>query len=427
MIIEQLRKIVEENKDKIAYKIKNESITYQTLWDKANYYANLLRKQDSQPVIIYGHKSIDMIVSIFSCILANRTYVPIDLCTPISRIKKIVELTKSSLIIQNEPLNLDKIECIKLNELEKFQNKDYKYYKNDFIYIIFTSGSSGIPKGVPIFVSNLENFIKWISNLYPLSSYNNLKVLNQASFSFDLSVADIFYALYNGHTLVGLDKCMQESYNEIFEVLSKEQINLMIITPTFIKLCLLNQDFKDINYPNLKCIYFCGEQLEIKIVQKIYERFPKIKIINAYGPTEATSAVSGLLIKKNMLKEKLLPVGIINKSAVDIEIKNKEIILKGKSVTSNYLDGTRGGFFKENQINCYKTGDIGFINNNYLYCNGRLDNQIKFKGYRIELSEIEYNLNNIKGVKDAIVIAKYNDNNIVKFIKAYVILDNGIE
>ena len=107
---------------------------------------------------------------------------------------------------------------------------------NDIAYIIFTSGSTGDPKGVPISYSNLLNFIEWVNTLKPLSEYENINVLNQASFSFDLSVADIYYALSNGHTLVALDKDNQEDYNNIFKIISDNNVNVLVITPTFIKL-----------------------------------------------------------------------------------------------------------------------------------------------------------------------------------------------
>ena len=424
MIINKFQEVVFNNKDRIAYKINNQKITYQKLFNEALIYSDYLRKQGNTPVIIYGHKSISMVISIFACLFSKRAYVPIELNTPKARINKIIELTKSNLLIKNEDIEIPSITCLKLSELKQFEKNDYFESKNKYAYIIFTSGSTGIPKGVPITYKNLENFIRWISNLYPLNTYKNSNVLNQASFSFDLSVADLFYSLFNGHTLIGQDKTNEvlENINNLF---SNENINICVFTPTFIKLCLLNSDFNEIKLPNLKCIYFCGELLEVKVVKELFNRFKNLKIINAYGPTEATSAVSGILITKKMLRNKMLPVGKLDTSAVSIYIKNHEIILKGKSVTTNYLNNIQGGFFKENNQFGYKTGDLGYIKNNLLYCLGRKDSQIKYKGYRIELLEIEYNLNKIKEIKDAVVIPKYDDKNIVKNIQAFVILKDG--
>ena len=99
-------------------------------------------------------------------------------------------------------------------------------------------------------------------------------------------------------------------------------------------------------------------------------------------------------------------------------------MLKGDSVFSGYLGNYIGGYYKENDINCYKTGDIGYIKDGKLYCKGRKDNQIKYKGYRIELNDIEYNINKIHGVNECAVVAKYNDDLVVKSIKAFVVLDS---
>ena len=132
----------------------------------------------------------------------------------------------------------------------------------------------------------------------------------------------------------------------------------MVATPTFIRLCLLNGDFSEKEYPFIKCIYFCGETLQKSLVYALFKRFPKIRIINAYGPSEATSAVCAAEITKETLEnEETLPVGIISLAATEIAIENDEIVLKGKSVFEGYLGKQSGGYYKENEKNCFKTGD----------------------------------------------------------------------
>ena len=426
MMKKKIEKIVKQNPNKIAYKVKNNSITYKELWDTSSFYADLLKREGTSPVIIYGHKDINVLISIIACIIAGRTYVPVELSTPINRLKQIVKLADSSLILTDKNISIDNINCLKLDDLKQYEKYDIKENNNDIIYIIFTSGSTGIPKGVPISNTNLNNFVDWISKLKPLCDYKDINVLNQASFSFDLSVADLYYSLCNGHTLVALDNDIQEEYDELFNIMS--EIDVAVMTPTFMKLCLLNNSFNSNNYPKLKCIYFCGEQLEVKLVEKIFDCFPNVTVINAYGPTEATSAVSAIIITKEMADNmELLPVGEIDNFATKIDIIDGEIVLSGKSVFSGYLDNFVGGYYKNDNINCYKTGDIGYIEDGKLYCKGRKDSQIKFKGYRIELNDIEYNINLIKGVKECAVVPKYNDNLVVKTIKAFVVVEENID
>jgi len=424
-MLKKIKKVVEKNPNKNAYIYDSESITYEQLWNKAHNLADLLKRQGSSPVIIYGYKEIYVVISIIACLIAKRTYVPIGTCMPLYRIKKIVDSVQSTLIITESNFNIDGIDCLSIKELEKYKENEIISNDNDIAYIIYTSGSTGDAKGVPITYDNLNNFIDWISNLKPLKDYKDIKVLNQASFSFDLSVADFYYSICNGHTLYAIDMNIQKDMEIVFDTI--KEVNLIVVTPTFIKMCLLNHEFNELNYPNLKCIYSCGEKLEVNTVKKITERFSKIKIINAYGPTEATSAVCAITITKEMIeKYDTLPVGDINNLATDVSIVNDEIVLKGKSVFGGYLSNIKGGYYKENNINCYKTGDIGYIEDNMLFCKGRLDNQIKYMGYRIELNDIENNINKIEGVKECITLASYNDEGIVKTIKAYVICDDNL-
>ena len=351
-MLERLKKIVQANKDRVAYKINNDSISYSKLFERATSLSNALTSQGTSPVILYGHKSVDMVISIIACLIAKRAYVPIDIYTPMERICKIIKQSKTDLVIKNEDIKLENIECLNILELEeKYNNANNKNLnnENEIAYIIFTSGSTGEPKGVPISYSNLENFIKWISGLENLSSYRNINVLNEASFSFDLSVADFYYSLFNGNTLVGLDSISKEEYARIFDVLKKENINLIVATPTFAKLLVLDKDFNSENFESLKCIYFCGEILEVKLVKKLKDRFKDIKIINAYGPTEATSAVTGIPIDDCMLNEEYLPVGKISTAATKIDIENDEIVLSGPSVFGGYIGNISGGHFIKNR------------------------------------------------------------------------------
>lgn len=421
-MIEKLKSLCLNNDKRIFYQNKDECITYGELLKKALFYAELLQKQGTTPIIIYGGKEVYVVVSIIACLIANRPYVPVDLFTPDERLKQIIDLTNSSLIISQEKIKADDVNCLSLEELVKFKNcKKKDTSLNSIAYIIFTSGSTGVPKGVPISYNNLMNFISWISNLVVLKDFKHIKVLNQASFSFDLSVADFYYSLFNGHTVVSLDDL--KDYNGILNTIKNEDINLSVITPTFAKLLLLEKEFNSKNYKELKCIYFCGEQLEVKLVKELFYRFPKIHIINAYGPTEATSAVSAVKITPKMLKHQLLPVGVIENFATDIDIINNEIVLSGKSVFSGYLnENNHDYFFNQNNKLYYKTKDSGYYKDGYLFCKGRLDNQIKYKGYRIELDDIKLNIDKINGVKDSVVIAKYDGTN-VKRIKAFIIFD----
>ncbi|RRD93956.1 hypothetical protein EII17_10525 [Clostridiales bacterium COT073_COT-073] len=412
--------------ERIAYKTEGQSISYRELWSRAEHYAKLLKKQGQSPVIIYGQKEIWVVISILACLLADRTYVPIDLNTPRLRLGQILKQTAATLILTEQSIDGVGASICKLEDLKQYEDAPTQLWKNEIAYIMFTSGTTGTPKGVPISRTNLHNFIIWISQLSPLSEYDGAKVLNQASFSFDLSVADFYYALCNGHTLYAWINDGVADYIRLFELFQQEQIQVAVMTPTLADLCLLNSGWRTENYPALSCIYFCGERLQKKTVQKLWQAFPDLKIINAYGPTEATSAVSAVLIDPEMLlAQEELPVGLQEHLATDVEIIDGEIILKGASVFAGYLQAGYSRHYLENGQNCFYTGDLGFWKNGRLYCRGRKDRQIKWKGYRIELDDIECNIRQLEGVKECAVISSASTGGVVKTVKAFVVLEAG--
>jgi len=413
-MLEKLR--IHCNSESIAYINGDSFITYKKLWEEASKLAIYVSNQGTSPVIVYGHKSINMLVSFLACLIAKRPYVPIDITMPLDRLKEIIRLTKSTLIIKNESVAIHDIESIADLDIEH-DYKSVKELNNDIAYIIFTSGSTGEPKGVPISYGNLNNFLCWISNLYTLRNRKNIIVMNQAVYSFDLSVADIYYSLANGHILVGVNKKEQDDIGLLYNVMVNRKPNVLVMTPTFAKFCLLNPDFNGENMQFIDTIFFCGERLSVNIVSKLYGRFTKLNIINAYGPTEATCAVTAVLINRDMLDDEVLPVGDMTNNATNILIKDEEIVLEGASVFKGYL-----GVSNEKK-QYYHTGDIGYIKNNFLYCLGRIDQQVKYSGYRIELLDIENNILRLDEVEECVVVASLNSENIVIAIKAFVVLN----
>ena len=429
-MLDNLLNILMNGKDKLFYKINDKKITYIECYKEVIELSNILKRQGNLPVILYGHKSINQVISILACIVSNRCYIPIDIYTPKNRIEEIINNSHASLIIKNEEIEINNIECLSIKELKNkyINNKEYNTTTNDIAYIIFTSGSTGTSKGVPITYNNLNNFIKWIINENYFKDCHDLKVLSTASFSFDLSVMDLYFSLYKEASIIGIDKDTKNNISSMYKIIKDNKINFLIMTPTLVKMLLLDNNFNTNNYKNIKYMFFCGEPLETITAKKIINRFPNINLINAYGPTEATCCISLVKIDNNMLDYDYLPVGLIDRAAVNVDIINNEIVLKGDSVFNNYLNINSNNCYKENNINCYKTGDIGYIDNNYLYCKGRIDNQIKYQGYRIELGDIENNLLKISGIKEAVVICKYKDNsNIVRLIKAFVTIENNID
>lgn len=388
--------------NKTAYICGDNKITFNELWNLAQRYAYTLRGS-RKPVLVKGGKEIYMPAAFLACIMASRPYIPCDASLPEARIKSIIESSGADTIIDASTVPSDEI-------LTVFENND-----SDIAYIIFTSGSTGEPKGVPISRGNLKAFITRL--LLKTDSLNICKggtVLNQAKFSFDLSVADLYFSLCTGSTLYALTSCEQKEPQLMINSLIKSEATLAVMTPTFAKYCLCLPEFNKENIRNIKTIFFCGEILEPKTVRKLFDRFPDIRIINAYGPTEATCAVCCSEITKEMFDWNILPVGKTGNSTCEISVDNDEIVLCGESVFSGYLG--------KNKITLpYRTGDRGKIENGYIYCLGRKHGYIKYKGHRIEPDEIRSALNSIDGIEQCSVNVIKNSSEIVTGITATVV------
>jgi D-alanine--poly(phosphoribitol) ligase subunit 1 len=419
--LDEIKKQLYNNPNKIAYCCGHESITYHELLTKAFGLANYLLKKGRGPVAIYGQKQAGMLISILGCLFSKRAYVPIDSALPNKRVKYLVDYADVQLMIALDACEIDDIEIMHYEFISKIKpcnNPPHLPFDlNQIAYIIFTSGSTGDAKCVPISFANLSNFIKWIRKLPALNEISDV-VMNQASFSFDLSVADMFFSLTTGRQLFALALDVTKNVAAAFEEILKSNASLLVCTPTFIRVLLSISSFSAAYMPKLQCVFFCGEVLQPQTVKKLFLKFPQIKIINAYGPTEATCAVSSVLIDKGMLNCESLPIGELDTAAVDISIEKSkvyphetygEIVLKGKSVFCGYLK-------EEKNNGCYKTGDIGYIDGNRLYFLQRKDRQLKYKGYRIHPAEIERALLSVEGIEAAIVIPQLRNEQVVRLV-----------
>lgn len=228
------------------------------------------------------------------------------------------------------------------------------------------------------------------------------------------------------------------NFGAVFKELSLSNSTIMVATPSFLDLLLLDKTFNEKLMPSLKTIIFCGEKLLKNTINKLYERFKKIKIINSYGPTECTFAVTSIEISRNTLEFNEIPVGKVKNDCeiviVDENLKPVkdgivgEILIIGKSVADGYIEDNKNNkFINFANEKAYLTGDLGYIENECLYYKCRKDKQVKYKGYRIELADIESNLQNFNYVEKAIVVAKQDKNNKISKLIAFVKIKENIK
>ncbi|AYV68637.1 D-alanine--poly(phosphoribitol) ligase subunit 1 [Niallia circulans] len=430
--------------EQIAYRTEDQMLTYGLLWDKSRRLASLLhaiKLKRQTPIVVYGHMGIDMPVSFLACVQAGHPYIPVDTSIPIERVRLIVEKSGAGVVINTTTSKLDFEGVIVLQMLEmnleqvEHIGEEYWVQSDEVFYIIYTSGSTGNPKGVQITAANLQSFTDWMTGDFPLGE--GKVFLNQAPFSFDLSVMDFYPALQSGGTIHTLEKEVSNKPKLLFENLSHSSIQIWTSTPSFVQMCFPNPDFNQKMLPELELFLFCGEVLPLAVATELKERFPKARIFNTYGPTEATVAVTSIEITEELLaEEKALPVGY-PKSDMRVfvldELDNPlpegekgELILAGPSVSKGYLGEPQlaeKAFGMINGMNAYRTGDAGFIQDGVVYCQGRMDYQIKLHGYRMELEEIEFHLNQSEYIKTAIIIP-YAPNEEIEYLIAAVVPEN---
>ena len=363
---------------------------------------------------------------------------------PEERVLKIIDKVGNPLVLSTEPLELENAHLIdELKEIIKNQeiiSKDKWISGKDLFYVIFTSGSTGLPKGVKITMDNLEGFTQWSRSLGRDLEEEERIFLNQAPLSFDLSVMDIYTGLTSGSTICSIDKELQQDNTEMLDYIKENKVSCWVSTPSFADLAMAAPEFNDRNFPCIKNFFFCGEKLTVSTAKELRRRFPKSRVINTYGPTESTVAVTEVLITDDMLEQKELPIGktrpgtkiiIIDENGNELpQGKAGEMVIIGDTVSPGYFEDdekTKAVFgVNDKGERIYKTGDKGFCGKDgQLYISGRMDLQIKFHGYRIELGDIEQNLLAMDMIKGACVVPKKRDGKIQQ-IAAFLVCE-GIE
>ena len=438
MILDEILEVLKRKSNNKAYTIGNKSYTYAEMYKYVSNIYTFLKKVNKKriPVVVYGHKEIYMKAIFLACSFAGMTYVPIDSSMPEERINSILSQIQPCLIIGDLKNNIKTISNSKVYDI--MFNEDYKEINNicmnsdDIYYIMFTSGSTGTPKGVKISYSNLDSCVNWLKEI---ARIDKGVVLNQAIYSFDLSVADLYLSLVTESEHYIIEAKDIFDYDYIFKELRKSNATLAVMTPSYADLLLLDKAFNQELMPSLQTIIFCGEKLQNKTVEKLYNRFNNLKIINTYGPTECTFAVTSFEVPRNLEEE--IPVGkskedvkiyIVDKNLQELsENKTGEILITGKSVSSGYLgEVSNNSFINYKNEKAYLTGDLGYLKNGVLYYKQRKDKQIKYKGYRIELSDIENNLQHLNYIEKTVVVAKKEEGE-VKSVVAFVKTEQPIE
>ena len=408
-------------KDKIAVIEEDKKITYQELVDYSKRVGSFLASKEAnkEPIAIFMDKGINTLISFFGSVYAGCFYTLINPTFPKERIEQIRDVLKPRFIITNkEYIDLAKncfsntlvldIEDIMTSEISEklLLNAKNNHIDYDPLYINFTSGSTGIPKGVVISHRSVIDFIDKFTSIFNFTSDD--VIANQAPFDFDVSVKDIYSAIMVGATLLIVPKRLFSSPAMLLDYLCLH--NPTTLTWAVSALCLITT-FHGLDYKvptTVKKVLFSGEVMPLKHLNIWMEKLPNTMFVNVYGPTEITCNCTYHIIDRNRTYDKI-PIGksfpnervfLLDQDSKLIKDKNitGEICVAGTSLALGYYNNkeqTDSHFIQNPLVTnynelIYKTGDLAYYDDNDdLVFTGRVDFQIKYQGHRIELEEIE--------------------------------------
>lgn len=430
-ILEKLAQFAKSERTAIVY--RGARTSYAELDRQSDAFSAWLQAQlpgSTAPVLIYGHKQSQIPACMFGALKAGRGYVPVDTTYPPERAAQIVAEAKPDVIVDLCGAGLQAAHVLSEQQLSEILAQPSKPAPREgwirpeqTAYILFTSGSTGRPKGVQITAGNLAAFHEgarpWFDGMRDGGA-----ILNEISYSFDVSVCALYEALSRGMTLWTADRQTLSDPKALFALLREAQIDEWVSTPSLAEICVQSGQFSQELMPHVRQFLFCGEVLTKKLTAELFRRFPGVPVINAYGPTETTVMITAARMTQDMLDaDAPLPIGapFSNAAVIIADEDGKpvpdgtegELLLIGEAVSPGYLNrpeqNARSFFTAPDGRRAYHTGDLCRIDGGSLYYLGRLDSQIKLNGFRVELEDVENNLVKIPNIARAAVLPILQD------------------
>lgn len=436
----------EKNPHKIALVCENQQITYGELNRKANQLANYLQKQGVQPDFVVGlcvERSLEMIVGLLGILKAGGAYLPLE-PIPTAALNLRLQEAQTSLVITQQSLvnRFEKTKVIAIDQdweniaNESDENPHTEVKPENLVYVIFTSGSTGKPKGVATEHRQLCNYINAIAHQLNLPTTANYATVS--SLSADLGNTMIFPSLCRGGCLHIISSARVGNALELAEYCRQHPIDCLKIVPSHLAALLAATPAAASILPR-QCLILGGETASWKLISQIQQQAPNCQIFNHYGPTETTVGVLTYAVENQAddLISDTVPLGrpLANTQVyiLDEELQlvplgvAGELYISGAGLTRGYLNQpelTAQRFISYSllgkELRLYKTGDrVRYLEDGNIEFIGRVDNQVKVRGFRIELEEIELTLTQYPTIQQAVVTLQQSENN--QRLLAYIV------
>ena len=454
---------VHRHPDKPAVRARGRSLTYGELDRRSSQLARLLRERGVERgdrVGLFFPKTVESVVAMLGVLKAGAVYVPLDPHAPVHRVAAIAEdcgvralVTTAerrrtlparplacAVLVSGEAHGADEVPWSALETFPAAAPPE-STIESDLAYILYTSGSTGAPKGVMLTHRNALTFVDWCAATFRIGPDDRLS--NHAPLHFDLSVFDIYNTLVAGATVSLIHEEITVFPQRLAALLEDHGITVWYSVPSALVYLLLHGDLAARDLDRLRLVLFAGEVFPMKYLRQLADLLPRAELYNLYGPTETNVCTYHRVDRWRLAGQDRLPIGraCANTEVVALDEDGRpvpaggtgELFVRGPSVTPGYWgDPVKSGrgLIEDPRTpgrgeRLYRTGDLVTRDEQgeYLFL-GRRDSQVKSRGYRIELGDIEAALYSHPAVVEAAVVA-VPDDDIGSRLRAFVALRAG--
>ena len=374
--------------NKTALQDAQSQLSYAQLEQRLRHLSSLFKP--GQRIAVAMDRGVDAASTILAIVYAGACYIPLDLKNPPARLRHIIEDAQPTAVIGlgNKPDWLPNSVTWQPFQIPAQQQDIYPAEPESLAAILYTSGSTGHPKGVALSHRAMRNFADWAGDTFALSAAD--KIASLAPFYFDLSVFDLFSSLSRGATVSFIPQALTLSPSRLSQWLAKHAISTCYTVPSLLAFLTLKGDLANTPLPQLRQILFAGEVFPTATLKTLTTLLPQTKFYNLYGPTETNVCCYWPVERSRLTDNRPIPIGIAAADAdLKIEADSGELWVKSTNNFSGYWQQGKlhPAEFKDGY---YPTGDKVSLNTcgEYTY-HGRLDRMLKCAGFRVEPAEIE--------------------------------------